>query len=98
MAEQHDLTTPIPAVGGTSFWRVQHITLHYDGDDSYIKIGLVGENSERKSVGYTGDEAAVLIRQLNTANLSVNSLHKRVMGKITTDGLIGAGSVSGTPD
>jgi len=98
MAEQHDLTVPIPSTGGTSYWRVRGLTFWYDGVDSYIKINLIGENGEKKTVGYTGSEAETLIKQLNTMDLSTNSLHKRIMQRIATDGLIGDGSISGTPD
>ncbi len=98
MAEQHDLTTPIPTRGGTSFWEIQHLVLHHDGDESYIKVGLVGENAERVSTGWQGAEATTLIRALNTANLSAKSLQRRVLERLATDGLLAPGSISGTPD
>ena len=98
MAEQHDLTTPIAATGGTSFWKVRLLTMFYDGEESYIKVGLVGENGMAKSVGYEGAEAETLIKQLNTIDLSAQSLQSRIMQKLATDDLIGDGTQSGTPD
>jgi hypothetical protein len=98
MAEQHDLTTPIAATGGTSFWKVRLLTMFYDGDESYIKVGLAGENGEQKSVGYTGSEAETLIRALNKADLSTKSLHRRILEKLADDDKIGPGTQSGTPD
>ena len=98
MAEQHDLTIPIPSTGGTSFWKFQHLVLHYDGDESYVKVGLVGENGEGVSVGYEGIDASALIRQINTLNFSSTSLQKRLMERLATDGKIASGDVTGTAD
>jgi hypothetical protein len=46
---------------------------------------------------YTGATATTMIKQLNTANLSVKSMHKRILEKLSTDGVL-PGTVTGTPD
>lgn len=49
----------------------------------------------RITVAYTGADAVTLINALNTANLTNNSLRKRVITKLQTDGFIPAGSITG---
>lgn len=46
-------------------------------------------------VAYTGADAVTLINALNTANLTNNSLRKRVINKLVTDGFLPAGAVTG---
>ena len=47
---------------------------------------------------YQGSEASALINALNTANLSTNSLRKRILTKLAADGVIPSGeSIRGTP-
>lgn len=46
---------------------------------------------------YTGKTAIDFIKYINTANFTTNSLHKRILQRLTTDGII-VGTVSGTPD
>lgn len=46
---------------------------------------------------YTGSQAITLIKTLNTANLTTKSMHKRILEKLSADGLL-VGTVSGTPD
>ena len=95
MAEQINLMTPVPSTGGTAFWRVANLRLHWD--EARIVIGLVGDNGERKSVGYEGAEATTLMRALNKADFSVKSLHRRSMEKLHAVGHT-VGAVSGVPD
>ncbi len=95
MAEQLDLTIPVAATGGTSFWKVD--ALHLFRDKAVISIALDGENGERLTLGYTGSEATNLMIALNKADLSVKSLHKRILERLVTDGKL-EGTVSGVPD
>ena len=61
-------------------------------------IVLRGSNGENKEVVYDEDAGSVaMLRSLNKANLSVKSLHHRVMEKLLADGHL-AGSISGTPE
>jgi hypothetical protein len=46
---------------------------------------------------YVGQQAEQMARTLNTANLSTNSLERRLMNRCTQDGKIGTGTVSGAP-
>jgi len=49
-------------------------------------------------VTYDGSDAEKIINALNTANLTTNSLRKRVLTKLVQDGkLPGGGAASGTP-
>jgi hypothetical protein len=51
------------------------------------------------SYQYSGKAALDYIKFINTANFTTNSLHKRILNKLTADGLIpGGGTVTGTPD
>ena len=94
MAEQIDLATTETTPDNTKyvinefclFWVARRIT-----------IELLGENGELLQFSYDGTEARNLMLALNKANLSVKSLHKRIMEKLINDGLI-AGSISGAPE
>lgn len=96
MAEQLDLTNPeVKPQVTTAFYRV--VYLLFDWRVAQIVVHLEGQNGEIKSFGYVGAEATALMVLLNKANLSTNSLQKRVLDKLRTDGKI-AGTVSGAPD
>lgn len=62
-----------------------------------IAITLKDNLGGRTHYSYKGNEAIDLIKFLNTANLSVKSLHKRILEKLSNDGLL-PGTVQGTPD
>lgn len=62
-----------------------------------VDVRLRDNNGGTKTHRYLGNEAMAMIRQLNTANLSVKSLQKRVLEKLSRDGII-PGTVTGTPD
>ena len=46
---------------------------------------------------YTGQAALDMIKWLNTANFTTKSMHKRILEKLSNDGVL-PGSVTGTPD
>ena len=46
---------------------------------------------------YTGKAATDYIKFINTANFTTKSLHKRILEKLSADGII-PGTVQGTPD
>jgi hypothetical protein len=46
---------------------------------------------------YTGQVAIDFIKYINTANFTTSSLHKRILQRLTNDGVI-VGTVTGTPD
>ena len=89
--EQIDLTTPKPSVTN---YRV--VILYLDWQNAHIQIGLLGPLGEQESFIYDGEEATNLMIALNTANLSIKSLHKRVLEKLILDEKL-VGTISGTP-
>jgi hypothetical protein len=93
MAEELTFTTP-PSISG---YRVFKLVL--DWDLHKIKVHLRNTSNNVYIVaGYEGNTALVLMNQLNTMNLSTNSLHKRILERLATDGKLAAGTVTGTPD
>ena len=91
--EQVDLAVPVIPPSITS-WRVS--LLHLDWPGAQIQIGLLGPNGETAGHVYSGLDAMNLMTALNTANLSVKSLHRRVMERLIADGRL-LGTISGTP-
>ena len=93
MSEQLDLAVPVvPA--STLNYRVT--VLHLDWPNGVIQITLVDNNGVAMNFSYTNAEATTLMTFLNTANLSVKSLHKRILEKLVADGKL-TGTISGTP-
>lgn len=66
-------------------------------EPGFINIDLRNEHDEPSSYQYRGKAATDMIRFLNTANLTVKSLHKRVLEQLSKDGLL-PGTVQGVPD
>lgn len=102
--EELALTDPIvvPATT-TAKYRVVSLTLNIESialpsqEPGLILIELRDNNNERSSYRYEGTEATTMIKTLNTANLSTKSMHKRILEKLSNDGLL-PGTVVGTPD
>lgn len=106
MPEIVSLTTPITKPNQTQV-RIERVIL--DVEIKSIFIQFLGNNGEAGSAFYPtpailnplGDlqpTGAVLLSTLNTANLTSNSLVRRIINRLQTDGYIGAGSITGTPD
>ncbi len=95
MAEQLDLASAEQSAPGTLTWKP--VLLHLDWEKATIKVGFRGDNGEYTSIGYEGSDATTLMVTLNKADLSVKSLHRRIMEKAVADGKI-SGTISGTPD
>jgi hypothetical protein len=72
-------------------------TVALDGEPGLIGIILRDNNGERFTHSYVGKQAMDLIKFLNTANLTTKSMHKRVLEKLSADGVL-PGSVTGAPD
>jgi len=94
MPEIVTLTTPVTPPSLTTY-RV--VMLAMDWDSASIAIRLKGTNGETKFCGYQGATATTLMVALNKANLTSNSLQKRVLTQLIADGEI-AGTISGSPD
>lgn len=96
MAEIVQLTTPeiTPQITTTDY-RVFYLLL--DWERASIVIHLRGTNGERKEARYDGAEATTLMVGLNKANLTIKSLHRRILERLIADGKL-SGTVSGSPD
>lgn len=100
MAETLDLTTPItptrPTITGYKVW-----SLYLGRGEGIIRIVVEDNNGERTTHVYAdapGTPVATdLMIALNKANLTIKSLQRRVLEKLSADGRI-VGTVSGTPD
>ncbi len=95
MAEQLDLASPEQAAPGTVTW--VPFLLHLNLEQATIKAAFRGDNGEYTSIGWEGTAATTLIIALNKADLSVKSLHRRIMEQAISDGKL-SGTISGTPD
>jgi hypothetical protein len=72
-------------------------TFSINVDLSFITVGFRGTNGEYREWRNEGPTAATRIKALNTANLTVKSLHRRCIEFATADGVF-AGAITGTPD
>ena len=86
------LTTPQSVTG----YKVNSLVLNWGG--KVIVVNVTDGFGKNFEFYYTGDVAVTLMTSLNKANLSVSSLHKRILLQLVTDGFIPAGTVTGTPD
>ena len=92
--EQLDLTTPITGQSVTAY----KVLSLYMGTSPPVIDWTVGDNLGGTFSGsYNRTEAATLLSILNTANLTTNSLQKRVITKLQTDGYLPSGTITGTP-
>lgn len=96
MAETVTLAIPevTPQITTTDY-RVAYLLM--DWDRASIVIHLRGTNAERREIRYEGSDASALMVALNKANLSIKSLHRRILERLIADGKI-AGAVNGLPD
>lgn len=105
MAEELGLTNPDviqPEVKNTKYqvvvstfdWEAQTITFRLKGDGSYITAMYGGPMSTQEEK----DQATKLMRTLNTANFTTKSMQKTILQKLSADGKIPPGTVTGTPD
>jgi hypothetical protein len=97
----------IPATPVVRTSNVIHLsTVLIDLDERAVRIVWTDNTGERGSAQYTTPApmdhpsqptGQTLITTLNTANLSTNSLVKRVLQRLQTDGYLPTGSVTGAP-
>lgn len=90
--EQVDITPVVPPA--RTHYTISRLTL--DWEHACIDITLRDNTGETQTHTYSGAEATNLMRTLNTANLTTNSLHKRTLTKLIADGKL-AGTITGTP-
>lgn len=93
MAEALTVTTPpVPAV--SKDYTVMRLELDWENSRIAVKLQAGGE-----TVGhaYQGAQAVAMLRALNKADLSAQSLHRRILQRLIADGVV-AGAISGVPD
>jgi hypothetical protein len=100
--EELVLTDPVTETKTTDKFRVISILLDLEmqsmpGEPGTVAIVCRDNNDAIYSHRYTGTTAINMIKQLNTANLTIKSLHKRVLEKLSADGIL-PGTVTGEPD
>lgn len=104
MAEELELTDPIvkPEVV-TSKFRVTSLQMNWeampaeDGVPALMVVNLKDNNNVGRTVTYEGQVAKDYIKFINTGNFSVNSLNKRLLQKLSSDGQL-PGTVVGAPE
>ncbi len=67
------------------------------GKQGFVHIQLEDEHGGPFSYTYSGQAAKEFIQFINTADFSTHSLTKRVLNKLSTDGVL-PGTVVGEPD
>jgi hypothetical protein len=100
--EELALTEPVVIPGITkSKFRIVSTTFGVEGgpDDppAIVMINLRDNNNIPHSHAYTGQEAADFIKFVNTGNFTTKSLNKRILEKLSTDGVL-PGTVTGAPE
>lgn len=100
--EELDLTTPVVTPPIDKF---HVVTLLLDMESQVlpgtipglVAISLKDNNNRLFNYRYEGQIAIDMIKFLNTANLTTKSMHKRILERLSNDGVL-PGSVVGTPD
>ena len=100
--EELALTAPVTVSTTTSKYRVITVTFGMEmtmppAEPGAVLIELKDNNDASSSYQYTGDTAIDMIKWLNTANLTVKSMQKRILERLSADGYL-PGTVVGTPD
>ena len=97
MAEYHILTTP--ATTSVTTYKVSSLLLDAEGERVEVivkdNLGHVVRTLYHSTTTPTG---RTLLITLNKANLSTNSLQKRVLKQLASDGGVDAGTATGSPD
>lgn len=97
MAESLTLTTPVtPSAPTTSSYRV--ISLNLQWEAQRITVVVKDNNEKLLVVVYEGAQAVTLMTALNKANLTTNSLQRRILTQLAADGKLPAGTVTGAQD
>lgn len=93
--EQINLTSPFKAdPRETSVLEVDSLLLDWRGSRIVVHLG---DGRIQKRVEYSGTPATNMMITLNKANLTNNSLHKRIINQLISDGYL-AGSITGSPE
>jgi hypothetical protein len=101
MPESLTLSSPLeralPTITGYSVW-----SLYLGRGEGVVRVIVEDNNGHRTTAVYEDDGASTvatdLMVALNKANLTTQSLQRRVLARLATDGKLPAGSVTGTVD
>lgn len=104
MAEQYDLTTPVTPPTIASY-QVREFYTRYDPPTRSGYYAIIIPKQGGAQITYAVNDsvennnlATSRIKTLNTANLTTNSLQRRVLNLAAQDGALPPGTVTGTPD
>ena len=95
MPEILTLTSPITKPSVTTY---VVLFLSLDWGNARIVVRVQASDEAVQEFVYEGATATALMTILNSANLSVKSLYKRVIEKLQADGNLPAGTITGTPN
>lgn len=93
--EQIDLASADQVKPGTTFYKVLALDLNWGGKT--IEVTLTGADGIQRTFRYSGTMAETMMIALNKADLSVKSLHRRILERLMNDGLL-SGTITGLPD
>ena len=93
--EKHTLSEPI-AKPTVSEYVIRY--LRFDWDCTAIEVGWTDNLGTVYQHSYGGTEAKAILCALNTADLSSETLLRRMLARLVTDGRIGAGKSTGEPE
>lgn len=97
MTEEVSLATPFqPDPRAADRMQIARLDLNWGAESIFIEMTNSTGDIRRPFV-YDGDEAVQMMVALNKANLSVKSLHRRILEKLIADGKI-EGAIEGGPD
>lgn len=102
--EKVTLTAPIQVDAGIADLRATELRLSWSRQNIQIWLspidasGAIIPGRAPLFFEYNGSTASNLLKTLNTANLSIKSLQRRIIEKLQADGLIGPGLITGSPE
>lgn len=93
--EQLTLSAPLP-VPSISLYSIDRVV--FDWERALVMIAVRSNTGLAIELAYTGPTALTMMTALNTMNLSVKSLKRRILERLILDGKLPSGTVSGSPD
>ena len=92
----------------TATYKVVALTMNYDlivnppplgqpAEPGFVSIQLKDNLGQPFIQTYTGKTATDYMKFINTANFSITSLHKRILQRLSNEGVL-PGTVTGAPD
>src|SRR5262245_46005886 len=105
MAEELVLTDPI-VVPAQSTTKYKVVSIEMDRERTVLPGAIPGvvnitvrdDQGKLITAHYDGQVAQDYIKFVNTGNFSVNSMQKRTLQKLSQDGTLPPGTVTGTPE